>query len=100
MLGMSSAVFRNPPGRSVPVPGVHDAFARELRANPGQWAVWKTYTGEGAWNRAGPAAQSVRTGRVQSFRPGGTYEATARSEADGVVIYARYVGGPNVPEVQ
>jgi hypothetical protein len=66
-------------GKPVCMPGAHDAFATELRAKPGQWAVWNTYTGEGLSNRAGPAAWSVRTGRVRSFMPTGSYEATARS---------------------
>lgn len=74
------------------MPGAHDAFAKELRDHPGEYAVWKTYEGPSKWDRAGPAARSVRTGRVRSFMPAGHYECTARSEGGKVVIYVRYVG--------
>ena len=57
--------------------------ARILRANPGRWALLDTFTSAKARN----TAWQVRTGRLQAFRPAGTFQSVSRAGS----VYARFL---------
>ena len=57
--------------------------AAELRANPGRWALLTQTEG----NKARNLVVQIKMGRLQAFRPAGTFEATARAGS----VYARFL---------
>lgn len=65
-----------------------DALAEELRAQPGRWAV--IY--DGTTKSFSGMAHHIRQGAIRCFAPAGDFDATYRASADGVRVYARYVG--------
>lgn len=80
-----------PPGASS---SRYEALAEELRAQPGRWAVVydgpvKSFTGLG---------NHIRQGAVRCFAPAGDFDATSRSSAGRIRVYARYVGDQEAGE--
>ena len=76
------------PGPGTRKKGAHDAFADALRDNPLRWALWKEQV-------SNSNADNVKTAKVQSFAPAGSFEATCRRVKNGKGdIYVRYVGAP------
>jgi hypothetical protein len=62
----------------------HWLITEALRARPGDWHVLPCL---------GPNySTAIRSGSIHAYRPAGTYEATSI----GGVLYARYVGNPEV----
>ncbi|WP_327356417.1 hypothetical protein [Streptomyces sp. NBC_01304] len=69
-----------------------DAYdtAAALREHLGKWAH---IANVGNRNRATNLSYRIRTGRHAAFRPGGAFEAQARTAEDGTAdVYARYIG--------
>lgn len=62
----------------------HDGIAAELRSRPGEWALLPAAA-------TGMAGQ-IRRGDIRAYRPAGTFEAVRRDSADGIRVWARYVG--------
>jgi hypothetical protein len=79
-------------------PGTHDrrdhaAIAKELRANPGQWAIVRAESSK-TWAKAaaGAMASNIRRGANRAYLPPWTFE-TVVEEKDGMLrVYARYLG--------
>lgn len=72
-------------------PRTHAALADEIRENPGLWRYVGAYASRGG---AFAAASMIRTGRRRAWRarPGGHYEADARTTKRGAhEVYARWV---------
>lgn len=79
-------VWENPPEKTNK-PGKYAGLAAALKANPGKWAVVRTYTsGEGkrAWGFAG----AIRSGKFADLRDG--FESVARTIDGQVRVYVRY----------
>lgn len=66
-----------------------DAYAAELRNNPGRWSLMGRRDTGGA---ARQWAYEVRTALRASFSPAGAFEADARTVCGEHRIYVRYVG--------
>lgn len=65
----------------------HEAFARELKKNPGRWAVLSE-------RGSATTAHQIRNGRLAAYRPAGAFEATTRGvdRSGAGRIHVRYVG--------
>lgn len=88
--------FEGPPPRRRGPQLQHEMSARALRERPGEWAVVTTRVSASA---AASLAWWIRSARCGAYRPGGAWEAVARTvEGEQGVehrVYARYVGsGP------
>lgn len=71
----------------------HRATAARLREQPGVWQPVGSYSTP---TSAQTTASLIRIGGHSigaHYRPDGAYEARTRSDADGVAVEARYVGG-------
>jgi hypothetical protein len=79
------------PPRNGTAASEHDKIAKELKANPGQWArVQKGL-------KTAAAASTINTAGANAYAPRGSYEATARKNDKGSYdVYARYVGDAGV----
>lgn len=86
---MSELKFEPPPAKVRPVRGRHYLVAHRLRAKPGQWAVVGTYNGA---ESARATARHIRQGRLESYRPAGSFEAESRTVDGEARVYARFVG--------
>lgn len=61
--------------------------------HPGQWAMYSEHTGQHARRIALDKCRRVTRGKVQAFRPAGSFEAQAREVEEGhYVVFCRYVG--------
>lgn len=72
--------------------GKYQLEAADLRARPGEWGkvgVWP----KDKYTTARSTAINIQNGKLVAFRPKGTFEAATRKTRDGIVIWARYVGG-------
>lgn len=79
-------VWEEPPLRNA-VAGRYAEIVAALRANPGKWAVVRTYPPErkkAGWSFVG----TITSGRLLDFR-GGTFEACARTVDGQVRVYVR-----------
>lgn len=85
---MSVIRWEDPGPRTRAPAGDYWKIAAELRANPGRWAVVR----EGTRMTVIGHGTSIQTGKIEAFRPAGSFEATCRSRDGKVVVYARYVG--------
>lgn len=65
---------------------VAELVARDLRANPGRWAVVAENNGN-----VGLAA-GIKGGRYPALRPAGAFDAVSRSRGGIFTTYARYLG--------
>jgi len=70
-------------------PGVHSNIAAELKNRPGNWALVGTYA---AASVSSSMAYQIRTGRLPTYLPTGSFEAKARTVGREHRVYARYVG--------
>lgn len=67
----------------------HVVIAAALADRPGEWAIVKEAKTQSAANAA---AFQIKTGRISSYAPAGTYEAVSRTVDGKHRVYARYVG--------
>jgi hypothetical protein len=74
------------PGRK---PSAWMEEARELKLNPGRWALIKTYDTS---HQARSMVTFINKGKLKAFRPEGSYHATSRQEGDDFNVYAYYSG--------
>jgi hypothetical protein len=99
---VDNVTWRDPPeapgGRRVTP--AYEGEARALRLHPGDWKVIDSFPAAQA-SAARNLAVSVRTGRLQVFRPPGAFEAVSRTEEEHderghlvkvVNVYARFTG--------
>lgn len=82
-----------PPEKTIgkrPKQAKHSFIARQLRKNPGKWALIMKDA-----NVATP--NSIKKGVLVAFRPEGAFEAVSRvnGRKGRVAVYARYVGEPD-----
>lgn len=49
----------------------HEAVVKELKKNPGKWAV--------VFQASSVYAQYIKKGKVEAYRPAGTFDAAART---------------------
>jgi hypothetical protein len=69
----------------------HQPIAAECQARPGEWVRVGSYSGD---QSAMVSAQHIRTGRLKTYRPAGTYDAEVRGRRTAEpVVWARYVAG-------
>lgn len=87
---MSELKFEPPPAKERKASwGRHYLIAHRLRARPKEWAVVGTYNGA---ESARATVRHIRKGRLESYRPAGSFEAEARTVDGEARVYARYVG--------
>lgn len=65
--------------------------AEKIRKNAPAWGKLKTYPLDKP-RTARAAAADIQAGKYSSFRPVGAFEASTRTQDEGVVLYVRYVG--------
>lgn len=82
----------DPPAPPIPRGrAVREAFANDLRANPGQWALLGQHPSPTA---ARQFAYGIRSGKHTSlWLPAGAYETETRTVLGEHRVYVRYVGG-------
>jgi hypothetical protein len=86
---VSELKFEPPPAKVRKTWGRHYLIAHKLRAKPGEWAVVGAYGGA---ESAGATARHIQHGRLEAYRPAGSFEATARTVDGEDRVYARFVG--------
>ena len=68
----------------------HRPIAAQARTHPGEWVYVGTYSGRAS---AMVTANHIRTGRLVSYLPAGTYEAEVRGdERPEPEVWVMYVG--------
>lgn len=68
----------------------HRPIATQARTQPGEWVYVGTYSGRPS---AMVTANHIRTGRLVSYLPAGTYEAEVRGdERPEPEVWVRWVG--------
>lgn len=74
-----------------PIPGPEEVeiMAKELRENPGKWALIGSCSTPGA---ARQRAYAIRKGRQKGFEPAGAFRAESHTMLGQYVVYAVYVG--------
>lgn len=81
-----------PPSRGVGRKSTWSKVARQLQERPGQWALIDDCAATTA------TANHITQGKIEDFRPAGSFEATGRRVPDTIPpvlhVYARYVGEP------
>ncbi|MFD9903852.1 hypothetical protein [Streptomyces sp. NPDC059063] len=74
----------------------HNVAAVTLRAVPGQWVLVNVYRTSVS---ADAVARSIRTGRIKSYEPAGSYDAYAAMCGEGSAVWVRYVLGLDVEPI-
>lgn len=67
----------------------YGAIARDLRTQPGRWALVAECTTRSGYN----IARRMRQGATAGFRPAGAFEAECRQVGVMTHVYARYLPG-------
>jgi len=82
--------WEDPPRRQSGGHGGRDApaVAADLKANRGQWAIFRTYSTR---QSAGSDASQLKSGRYH-WAPKGSVEAVSRTVDGEFRVYARWVG--------
>ena len=85
---MTELTWEDPPlsRRGAPSTDWH-AIAATLRTRPNEWALIVQKS------RYSSSSSFIASGRINAFRPGGTFQGRSAKNDDGTFrIYARYVG--------
>lgn len=81
---MGEIEWEEPPGRT----GIHEEFFDELKANPGEWAIFRR-----AVPNPGGLTDRLVKGRYRGIKEGDLEVRTHRIPKQGTTIYVRYMNG-------